>query len=174
MSPAPIALDFVRQRRLPGLFGWVLLALGLAMAALEVSQFVERRADLAEREQIVERLRHQLERERRSMVATPEAPLRAEDAAPALKLATQLGRDWPALFADVAKAAGSEVGVLAVAPDGLRGAFSLSAEAGSLEGMFGFLGRLEASDALGGVELVGYERAGGRVVFKLNGQWGRP
>lgn len=37
MSPAPIALDFVRQRRLPGLFGWVLLALGLAMAALEVS-----------------------------------------------------------------------------------------------------------------------------------------
>lgn len=174
MSPAPIALDFVRQRRLPGLFGWLLLALGLAMAALEVSQFLERRADLAEREQIVERLRHQLERERRTVAATPSVPVRAEEAAPALQLATQLGRDWPALFADVARAAGDEVGVLAVAPDGLRGVLSLSAEARSLDGMFGFLGRLEASDTLGGVELVSYERDGGRFVFKLNSQWGRP
>ncbi|TVO60456.1 hypothetical protein [Denitromonas ohlonensis] len=171
MSPQPIALDFARRRRWPGLLGWVLLALGLGMAALEVNDFLSRRADLYEREQIVERLRHQLQRERRHVVSAPEAPVRAEEASPALKLAAQLGRDWPALFASVDAAAGDGVAVLALTPDALRGTVSLSAEAPSLDGMFDFLGRLEAADALAAVELVSYEHEGGRFVFNLNGQW---
>ncbi|MFV0665922.1 hypothetical protein [Denitromonas sp.] len=173
MSPSPIALDFARWRRWPGVLGWVLLALGLAMAALEVNDFLLRRADLLEREQIVERLRHQLQRERRHVVSLPEAPVRAEEAAPALQLAAQLGRDWPALFASVDAAAGDAVAVLAVAPDAVRGTVSLSAEAGRLDGMFGFLGQLEATDTLDAVELVSYEQQGGRFVFNLNARWER-
>ncbi len=171
MSPQPIALDFARRRRWPGVLGWVLLALGLAMTALEVNDFLSRRADLHEREQIVERLRHQLQRERRHVVSTPEAPVRAEEASPALKLAAQLGRDWPALFASVEAAAADGVTVLAVTPDAVRGTFSLSAEAPSLDGMFEFLGRLETTDALATVELVSYEHASGRFVFNLNARW---
>ena len=174
MRPAPIALDFVRQRRWPGVLGWVLLALGLGMAALEVRDFLSRRADLDEREQIVERLRHQLQRESRQIVQAPAAPVRAEEARPALKLATELGRDWPALFAALAAAGDEDVALLSIAPDGARGVLNLTAQADGLQAMFDFLARLEGDKALHDVQLVSYEQALGRFVFNVNSGWGQP
>ncbi len=174
MSLAPIALDFVRQRRWPNLLGWVLLVLGLSMAALEVRDFLTRRADLAEREQIVERLRHQLQRESRQMVQAPATPLRADEARPALRLAVQLGRDWPALFAALAASANEDVALLSVAPDGARGVLNLTAQADNLQAMFDFLARLEADDDLHDVQLVSYEQTVGRFVFNATSGWGTP
>lgn len=174
MSPAPLALDFVRQRRWPNLLGWVLLVLGLSMATLEVRDFLARRVDLTEREQIVERLHHQLQRESRQIVQAPATPLRADEARPALRLAAQLGRDWPALFAALAASANEDVALLSVAPDGVRGVLNLTAQADNLQAMFDFLARLEADEGLHDVQLVSYEQASGRFVFNATSGWGTP
>lgn len=174
MSPSPIALDFVRPRRWPNLLGWVILVLGLSMATLEVHDFLARRADLAEREQIVDRLRHQLQRESRQVVQAPATPLRADEARPALRLAAQLGRDWPALFAALAASANEDVALLSVSPDGARGVLNLSAQADNLQAVFDFLGRLETVDGLHDVQLVSYQRASGGFVINATSGWGAP
>jgi len=171
MRPAPIALDFVPQRRRPGWLGWVLLALGMVMSGVEINHYLDQRADLMEREQIVERMRHQLQRERRELDTTVVAPVNADEASPALKLAAQLDRDWPGLFASVAGAGQDDVVLLGIAPDGLRGTVRLNAQADSLDAMFGYMARLEASDALGSVQLLTYERKNGRFLFNLAADW---
>jgi len=171
MRPAVIALDFVPQRRRPGWLGWVLLGLGLLMSGIELNHYLDQHADLVEREQIVERMRHQLQRERRELAPDANATVAAEEANPALKLADQLGRDWPGLFASIAGAGQDDVALLALAPDAMRGTVRLSAEADSLDAMFGYMARLEASAALRGVELLAYERKNGRFLFNLSADW---
>ncbi len=172
MRLAPLSLDFIPQRRRPGWLGWVLLGLGLLMSALEIDQYLARRTDLAEREQIVERMRHQVARARRGLTpATAAAPVRAEEAAPALKLAAQLDRDWPRLFANVAEAGRDDMALLALSPDALRGIVRLNATADDLDAMFGYMERLEASAVLSGVQLLAYEQKNGQFVFNLSAAW---
>jgi len=174
MRPAPIALDFVPQRRRPGWLGWVLLALGMVMSGLEISHYLDQRDDLIEREQIVERMRHQLQRERRELDTAVVSPVNADEASPALKLAAQLDRDWPGLFAAVAGAGQDDVALLGISPDGLRGTVRLNAQADSLDAMFGYMARLEASGALQSVQLLTYERKSGRFLFNLAADWRGP
>ena len=174
MRLAPLALDFLPQRRRPGWLGWVLLGLGLLMSALEVSHYLARRADLVERELIVERMRHQVQRARRGLDTAAVVAVRAEEAAPALKLAAQLDRDWAQLFAAVAEVGRDDVALLAIAPDALRGVVRLNVTADSLDAMFGYMGRLEASAVLSAVQLLAYEQENGQFVFNLTAQWDRP
>ena len=175
MRPPTIALDFIPQRRRPGLLGWALLALGLIMTGLEVDQYLTRQDDLIEREQIVERLRHQLTRERAPVVAAAtagEVPVSAEEATPALALAHELGRDWSGLFAQVAAAGGADVALMAFVPDARRGQVQVQASTARLRALFDYMQRLEDTGVLHGVELVAYERRQGRFVFSLSARWG--
>ncbi|QID16199.1 hypothetical protein G3580_00300 [Nitrogeniibacter mangrovi] len=172
-APARLDLDLIPQRRPPGALGWALLVLGLLMSGIEVSHYVDRRADLAEREQIVARLRHQVERARHAdrREAASDTPVSAEEAAPALKLAHQLERDWPRLFAAVAEAGGPGVSLMALTPDALRGVVRLNAEADGLQALFDYMGRLEQRPELRNVQLLAYEEAGGRFRFNLAADW---
>lgn len=171
MRPAPLGLDFVPQRRRPGALGWVLLALGLAVTGLEVNQFLSRRADLDEREHIVERMRHQLTRQRQADMVVDDSPVSAEEGEPALKLAQRLDRNWPALLADVANAGGTDVSVLGLSPDGARGVVLVQASTRQLKAMFDYMGRLEATGALQNVELQAFEQRNGTFVFSLAARW---
>lgn len=172
MRPAPIALDFVPQRRKPGVFGWVLLVLGIAVVGMEVEQFLLRRTDLNERERIVERMRHQITRQRQTTLAEDDdTPVSAEERGPALKLRENLDRDWPALFADIAAAGGDQIAVLGVSPDGLRGQVLVQASTRQLKAMFDYMARLEATGALQGVELQAFEQKNGGFVFSLSARW---
>jgi hypothetical protein len=175
-APAPLALDFFPQARRPGWLGWGLLALGLAMSALELAHDLDARAELAEREAIVDRLRHQVARDRRSLAEAPPAtPVGKDEAMPALGLAAQLGRDWPGLFAAVAGAGGQDILLTALSPDAGSGVLRLSAEASRLEAVFDYMGRLEGLPELADVQLLAYERSGGRFQFNLSARWqGRP
>lgn len=171
MRPAPIALDFVPQRRRPGALGWVLLVLGIAVVGLEVTQFLERRSDLNERERIVERMRHQLTRERQAELVVNDTPVSAEEGTPALALAQRLGRNWPAMLADVAAAGGDQVSVLGLSPDGARGMLLVQASTRQLKAMFDYMGRLEATCALQNVELQAFEQKNGSFIFSLSARW---
>src|SRR5690606_30035234 len=99
-APAALALDLAAGRRRPGWPGWLLLALGVLALAFELLGFVAARADLAEREAIVARLRAELrvnEAARGAGRAAADAD-RVLEPAPARKVAAQLQADWPALF----------------------------------------------------------------------------
>jgi sugar phosphate isomerase/epimerase len=173
--PAPLELDFSGRRPWPGLLGWILLALGLAAAGLELRQWRAGEADLAEREAIVERLRHQVRRAEATASNTraeaasntrAEAPSSArgaravseQEARPALRLAGQLGADWGAVLHELAAAEDDRLGLLSLEMDAPRGSLRLAGEAKTLAAVFDYLGRLEASPSLAAAQLTGYER----------------
>ena len=156
-TPAPLELDFSGRRPRPGPLGWVLLALGVAAAGLELADWRTGEADLAGREAIVERLRHQLRR----AGPAPAAKARAaseQELRPALRLAGQLGVDWGALLHDLAAAEDERLALLSLEVDAPRGNLRLTGEAKSLPAVFEYLSRLEAMPSVAAAQLTSYER----------------
>lgn len=177
-APAPLALDLAAGRRRPGGFGWLLLALGGLALGFELLGFLAARADLAEREAIVARLRAELranDAQRGAGGAAAEAD-RALAAAPARKVAGQLQADWPGLFGSLGAAPAGEVGLLALQADAARGGLRLSGQARSLEAAFAYVGALEADGALREARIDSHEwvEAGGMTVlaFTASARWG--
>lgn len=187
-SPRPpaLTLDFSGRRPWPGVLGWALLALGLAAAGLELAQWRAGEADLAEREAIVERLRHQALRaetapvsETRAGPAAASRKLSEQELRPALRLAGQLGADWGAVLRDLAGAEDDRLALLSLEVDAARSSLRLTGEAKSLEAVFAYLGRLEAAPTLAGAQLSSYERfqegAVELIHFNAAASWeGRP
>ena len=170
-APPPIELDFVPIRRLPGMFGWGLLAAGVACVAIEAQRFMNAHTDLAERAQIVDALRS-----RQAVVAPPvpaAAPPSAQEVDAAQRVAARLEADWSALLAALARVSSADVAwvevelVEAPAP-GERSArerdataasrgLRLVGEARSLEAVLAALDRLRHEPVLVGSELVSHE-----------------
>ena len=155
--PAALELDFSGRRPWPGALGWVLLGLGLAVAGLEVAEWRAGEADLAEREAIVERLRHQLRRSAPEPVARARA-VSEQELRPALRLASQLGADWGALLHDLAAAEDDRLALLSLDVDAVRGDLRLNGEAKSLAAVFEYLSRLEAAPSIAAAQLASYEQ----------------
>lgn len=156
-SPAALELDFSGRRPRPGVLGWVLLALGLAAAGLEVAEWRAGEGDLAERESIVERLRHQLHRAG-PLPSAAARPVSEQELRPALRLAGQLGVDWGALLHDLEAAEDDRLALLSLEVDAPRGSLRLTGEAKSLPAVFEYLSRLEAMPSVAAAQLTGYER----------------
>lgn len=178
-SPPSLELDFSGQRPRPGVLGWALLALGLAAAGLEVAEWRAGEADLAEREAIVARLEHQLRRAEPAPRVAASRPVSEQEAAPALRLASQLGADWGAVLRDLAAAEDDRLALLSLEVDAARGGLRLRGEAKDLPAVFEYLSRLEATPTLAAASLSGYERVRVGAVelirFNATAQWeGRP
>jgi hypothetical protein len=178
-NPPALILDFSGRRPAPGFLGWVLLGIGLAAAGLELYEWRAGEADLGEREAIVERLRHQTRRSAPLQAASPRPPVSEQEARPALRLASQLGADWGGLLHELAAAEDERVALLNLEVEAARGSLRLVGDAKSLEAVFDYLARLEASPALGAARLNGYERVAVGAVevvrFNASAEWeGRP
>jgi hypothetical protein len=180
-APCPLELDFSGRRPWPGYIGWVLLAVGLALAGLVALDLLGRQAALGEREAVVERLRTQA---RRSAPLAAAAPIEVRELKPALRVADELHADWGALFLALTAADSDDVGLLGVSADAGRGTVSLNGEARRLSVAFDYLGRLggvaETARPAGlrDARMDGYElaRSGAAQVvrFQVTGQWGAP
>lgn len=173
-SPATLALDFSGRRPWPGLLGWVLLLIGGTAVGLEVMDWRAGEADLAEREAIVERLRHQMHRSAAPPVAAARA-VTEQEARPALHLARQLRADWGAVFQDLGAAEDDRVALLNLEVDAARGTVRLVGEAKSLPAVFEYLERMEATASLGAARLTGFSRvmvgAVELIHFEASAEW---
>jgi hypothetical protein len=177
--PAPLELDFSGRRPFPGGLGWVLLVLGLGVGGLELADWRAGEADLAEREAIVERLRHQVQRSRPALAAAGRSPVGEAEARPAVRLAHHLAADWGALLQDLAGAEDDRLALLSLEADAARGELRLTGEAKSLVAVFDYLARLESAAAVTEARLTGYEReqvgAVELIRFHATAGWeGRP
>lgn len=167
MTLRRIDLDFVPIRRAPGLFGWLLLALGLLCLALEIADGLEARADLAERSRIVAGLAAEHARQQREARATQAqqadtTPVSAQEQLAVRRLASQLDADWNGVFVALSRVRNEDVAWLEVELQGEgRGgdgnSLRLTGQARSLEAVLAALGRMRAEKALAGAELVSHE-----------------
>lgn len=175
-TPAPLILDFAPIRRRPGWLGWVLLSLGLVAVGLELVAFEAARADLAEREAIVARLRHQLQRKLSAAPAAPSVPPSAKEAQAAVKVAVQRNADWSGLFTGLARARSDGVALLEIHADAADGRLNLIGEAPALGVAFDHLHRLQQQGGLRDARIDRHEWAsgdGGDVVrFATSARWG--
>ncbi len=175
-APARLALDFAPVRRRPGWLGWVLLSLGLVAVGLELVAFEAACADLAEREAIVARLRHQLQRKLSAAPAAPSVPPSAKEAQAAVKVAAQRNEDWSGLFAGLARARSDDVALLEIHADAADGRLNLVGEAPALGAAFDHLRRLQQQGGLRDVRIDRHEWTsgdGGDVVrFATRARWG--
>ncbi|KON80965.1 PilN domain-containing protein [Azoarcus sp. PA01] len=175
-APAPLALDFAPIRRRPGWLGWVLLSVGLVAVGIELLAFEAARVDLAEREAIVARLRHQLQRKLSAAPAAPSAPLSAKEAQAAIKVAAQTNADWSGLFTGLARARSDDVALLEIHANAPGGTLTLVGEAPALGAAFDHLRRLQQQDGLRDTRIGRHEWTsgdGGDVVrFATSARWG--
>lgn len=175
--PPPLELDFSGRRPRPGVLGWLLLAIGLGATGVEVLQWRQGEADLADRDAIVERLRRQVRRTVEAPVPRDGQPasVSEQERQPALVLAGRLRADWGAVFQDLDAAEDDRLALLSVEVDGARGGVRLRGEAKSLPAVFDYLARLETSPSLGSVQLANYEMvtvgAVELVQFNAVAQW---
>lgn len=168
--PPPLALDLAASRRRPGWLGWVLLACGALALVAEVGGLLAVRADLAEREAIVARLR-QAVGERG--VAAP-APL--ADPAAAARLVALLRTDWGSMLAGLANAGSADIGVLEVQADAVRGSLRLRARAPTPDAAFAYAAALGASGVLRDAQVDSHQwidvDGDSMVDFTASARWG--
>ncbi len=169
-APAPVALDFGCSRRRPGWVGWLVLALGLMALCGALFKAHSDYIDVEEREAIIARLRAQ---SRATGAST--APVNYESG-PVFAVAALLNTNWAGVIADLAKAQGTEVKLLEVQADAVRGGLRIVGEAPTLEAAFSYIERLQAQGVLRSATLDSHawENAGGVVIvrFTASAFWG--
>lgn len=176
-APAPLVLDFAPIRRRPGWLGWVLMSVGLVAVGFELVAFEAARTDLAEREAIVARLRHQLQRKLSAAPVAPSAaPPSAKEAQAAIKVAAQRNADWSGLFTALTRARSDDVALLEIHANAAGGTLALVGEAPALGPAFDHLRRLQQQDGLRDARIGRHEWTsgdGGDVVrFSTSARWG--
>ncbi|QDF95502.1 hypothetical protein CJ010_02510 [Azoarcus sp. DD4] len=169
-APAALALDLSGNRRRPGWLGWVLLALGLLVLALQLKSLFEARTDLAERAAIVERLRAQ------APAVSVTTAGQATDPLAASKVAAQLQADWAGVFGALGQAPDDEVGLLEVQIDVARGSVRLRGQARSLEAAFAYVEALALKGGLRQAHVDSHQwvEVGTMTVleFSASARWG--
>lgn len=171
-----LSLDFLAAPGRPAAWSWLLLGLGVALAAWSAQDW--RQATQAHA-QVRARL-DQLERSRQPKARPPARPDAKAQARHQVEAAArrQLALPWNDLVQTLQRSRPGEVALLSVAADGGRGDFQLEAEARDHRLMLDYLRRLQREPALGDVSLTrhqGVDADGARVVrFSLRGRWGQP
>jgi Tfp pilus assembly protein PilN len=173
-------MDF-NLRKAPGASGpgaTLLLAAGALAVAASLSWYgvlhreIERLADKATE---IRRLMH------RSPVRLAETPALARELQQEVRIANtivqQMTIPWDRLFQNLESSAGDGVALLAVQPDVRARQVRIDAEAMNLKTMLAYTRRLESSDMLGTVVLVGHEvktqDPQRPVSFSVMAAWGK-
>jgi len=174
-QPAVIALDFIPQRRRPGLFGCLLLGAGV-LAVLAVSiEYRDLGAELSRVQARLARETRHFERSRSLLLAQqreklPEAELKA-----AAQLAQRLHNRNLAILAEVEAATNADIALLSLLQSAGKTQMKLAGEARSLEAAFAFARRLAARPGLRSAQVDSYEfKPSGSVEvvsFTLSANW---
>lgn len=150
-----LRIDFARPAAAPAWFGWGLLAVSLAAAALLAAEFRAAQTELARLEDRAERLRA---RESRAVAGDPRsARVLREELQRARAVTQQLSLPWGRLFQAVEGAASQKVALIALQPESAQGLVRITAEARDLAQALEFVKRLSATRQLRGVHLASHQ-----------------
>ena len=152
MTPLPIRVDFVEQRKQSSPIGVLLLVAGLAMAGWSYFDYQDVTID-------AELLEMQLARRERVRTRSAES-VPVVDPDEVRQAREQLATPWSVLLHDLelaAKDSGSEVALLEVAPDKNKRSVLLSGEARSLTHALDYVRRLQSTDSLLSPLLMNHE-----------------
>lgn len=169
-------LDFLAPAGRPAAWSWLLLVLGVALAAWSAQgwlQATEAQAQARARLDDLERTHQPKAKQPARPDAQAQARRQGEVAA-----RRQLALPWDDLLRTLQRTRPKEVALLSLDGDGRRGDFQLDAEARGHGVMLDYLRQLQREPALRDVTLTQHQGAdsdGARVVrFTLRGTWGQP
>lgn len=155
MGVRALAIDFGRRpRRGGGWLGLVLLAAGTALAGLSLQRYLDAGERVDDARSRLERLARRAAGASAEPVVDPELRRLLGGAA---RVAGELRRPWPALFADVEGALDGTVALLALEPDPGKRQLRLIAEARTLADALAYTERLGATGSLANARIVQQE-----------------
>ena len=153
----PLVLDWVARRRGGGA-GWLLLAAGLAVAAVAVERH---RTWEAQAEMLEGEVRDAQWQTRRSAVRLRDpqrdSPALQQEVRAANRVIDQLDIPWSELFRDLEAAIDPTVRLLAIQPDSAARTLRVEGETRDYASMLAFVGRLEATPAFSTVHVVSHQ-----------------
>jgi Tfp pilus assembly protein PilN len=152
MIPGRLELDFVAPRRRPRWLGYALLAASLLMAADLTVRFLEAQQEISR----VETTTGLLGAERAQPKPIAKERL-DEQIKTAQAIVRQLTLPWAVLIQALEDAATGDVAILQLQPEAQQRLLRVVAEARSQEAMFEYLRRLEHTQPLWNVHLVGHQ-----------------
>lgn len=165
-APRALEIEFMPPPLRPARAGWLMLAAGLAVAAVVAGHLTFQLRELGAQRAAIAALRAQ---------GGSSAPA-IKDSAQTQAIVARLGADWGGLLAVLAQALAPEVKMLEVHGDAERGTVRIVGEAPSLEAAFGYVERLQGLPGLRGFALDSHAwPQGGNVgalTFTASGKWG--
>ena len=172
-----IAIDFFRESGAPSATGVALLIAGVFAAAVSASWYAAVSSDI---ERIEAQLSDMKRMTRRSPGRITESPQDAREIQQEIRIANrvvqQMTLPWDRLFSGLEASADKEVALLVVQPDPASRQLRISGEAKSFKAMLDYSRRLEQTDMLGEVILLGHEVKSQDpqrpVGFSLSAGWG--
>ncbi len=175
----PLRLDFLHPTPPDTKLGPVLLLAGALAAGAVGWRFV---ALDREAERLESRLAETQRMARRGLpaVRSPAADpkLIAQELGQANAILASLAVPWDAMFRSLESAAGDNVGLLGIQPDGSGRQVRIAGEARRFEDLIVYLKRLKSTSGFSNVFLAGHELQGTgntrTVAFTLTAEWSAP
>lgn len=172
----PIRVDFLRNPRAPSATGVAFLLAGVLAAATSVSWYLSVSGEVERLEATAGEMKRMT---RRAPGRMTESPRDTRELQQEVRIANQVVRQmtlpWDRLFRELEVAASQEVALLAVQPDVASRQIRISGEAVSFKAMLDYSRRLEQTDTLGEVVLLGHEVRSQDpqrpVAFSLSAGW---
>jgi hypothetical protein len=172
----PVSVDFLRKPGAPSATGVAFLLAGALAAAMSVSWYVSVSGDVEKLETTAGEMKRMTRRVPGRMT---ESPRDARETQQEVRIANQIVRQmtlpWDRLFSELEVAASKEVALLAVQPDVASRQVRISGEAKTFKAMLDYSRRLEQTDMLGEVILLGHEVRSQDpqrpVAFSLSAGW---
>lgn len=174
----PLSIDFQQQRSPYSIWGLIVLAVGVAVAALAASEYRAAGDTLAGAQLQLESVKRKVEGRR----AKPRQPLETAAQQQLLRTAERVARElntpWNMLLLDLEGMSDAPVALLSFEPDPLQRQVRITGEAKTLTDAFEYVARLEGSPVLSEPHLVSHEMKeseGIRVVgFTVLANWEDP
>ena len=173
-------LDFLHPAGSRLKLGIVLLAVGVAAAALVVWRYAALAADIAGMEARVADVKRLIRRDLPQMrLPVGDAKVLAQEIGRANAVLASLTLPWDAMFGELEAAANPNVALLGIQPDGSGRQVRLAGEARRFEDLLAYIGRLEDTAGFANVLLASHELKSApteqAVAFTLTADWvGRP
>jgi Tfp pilus assembly protein PilN len=172
----PIGVNFLRDPGASSATGIAFLLAGALAAALSVSWYVSVLGEIDRLETSASEMKRM---KRRVPGRMTESPRDARETQQEVRIANQVVQQmtlpWDRLFKELEASASKEIALLAVQPDVAGRQVRISGEAKTFKAMLDYSRRLEQSDMLGEVILLGHEvRAQDPqrpVAFSLSAGW---
>lgn len=174
----PLALNFVRRRRVGSPLGFLLLAAGCAVSGAVALEYLDANEEAQRAEARLARLARQARQEApaRQRAAASLAP--ADELAAARQIAARLRLPWDAVLRELESLGDASVALLSVDGDGKGRTLRIEGEAKTLAEAVAYVERLRQSPWFGAAHLSAHEEMQDGDVklihFSLEAAWNAP